>query len=219
MAEPARRRRAGGIRLRTTAAAVAVVGIALVTAAFGTIAFGRRSSGPAGDEAVLRAGQIADAGVPDGTAIEVPDAEEEFVQVLDGTHVARRAPTSLGTSLGSRHPAPARGDDRTVRAPFAPGPFLAASASMDAPDGARTVVVGVNIDDVVEARNAVTIAMLIGVPLLLVVVGLVTWWIVGRTLRPVDDIRAQAERISGAICTGGSRCPRDVTRSLVSPAR
>jgi signal transduction histidine kinase len=206
VAEQARRRRTGGIRLRTTAAAVAVVGIALVTAAFGTIAFvGRSLEAQAGDEAVLRAGQIAETGAADGTTVAVPDPEEEFVQVLDGTDVVASSANVAGLgALATPRPE----ETIQVHAPFAPGPFLAASAPMIASGGVRTVVVGVNIDDVVEARNAVTISMLIGVPLLLVVVGLVTWWIVGRTLRPVEDIRAQAERIS----------ERDLHRRLPVPA-
>jgi signal transduction histidine kinase len=185
---------AGGIRLRTTAASVSVVGIALVAAAFGAVAFvGRSLESQAGDEAALRAGQIAESGVVDGTTIAVPDAEEEFVQVLDGTDVVASTANVAGlAALAIPQPEEAI----RVNAPFASGPFLAAADAMDTPHGPRTVVVGVNIDDVVEARNAVAIAMLVGVPLLLVIVGLVTWWIVGRTLRPVEDIRAEVERIS-----------------------
>jgi signal transduction histidine kinase len=60
------------------------------------------------------------------------------------------------------------------------------------------VVVGLNVDDIDDARNVVALALLIGVPLLLVVVGVVTWRMVGRTLRPVDDMREEVERISSS---------------------
>ncbi len=83
-----------------------------------------------------------------------------------------------------------------VRVPTVAGPFITASAVTVGADGARTVVVGLNIDDVDEARHVVTLALLVGVPVLLIVVGLVTWRMVGRTLRPVEDMREEVERIS-----------------------
>src|SRR5207247_4278455 len=49
---------------------------------------------------------------------------------------------------------------------------------------------------VIQARDVVALALLIGVPILLAIVGLVTWRMVGRTLRPVEDIREEVERIS-----------------------
>ena len=76
------------------------------------------------------------------------------------------------------------------------GPFVAASAEMVGPDGPRTVVVGLNVDDVEDSEAHRRAGVAIGVPLLLVVVGLVTWRMVGRTLRPVEDIREEVERIS-----------------------
>ena len=39
-------------------------------------------------------------------------------------------------------------------------------------------------------------ALFAGVPVVLLVVGLVTWWITGRALRPVDAMREEVDRIS-----------------------
>jgi signal transduction histidine kinase len=76
--------------------------------------------------------------------------------------------------------------------PFTPGPFVTVAASR----AEDTVVVGRNIDDEIEARDTVGTALLVGVPLLLVLVAVVTWWMTGRALRPVEDIREEVERIS-----------------------
>jgi signal transduction histidine kinase len=182
-----------------------VVGIALVAAAFGIVAFVERSlAAQAGDEAALRAGQLAEAGIGGGTTIDVPDPEEEFVQVLDGDRVVAASANVAGLPALAT---PSPEDAVRVSPPFAPGPFIAGAARMETAGGSRKVVVGLNIDDVIEARNAVIVAMFVGVPVLLVIVGLVTWWIVGRTLRPVEDIRTEVERISA----------RDLHRRLPEP--
>ena len=190
----ARRRRPAGIRVRVTATAVAIVGTASVLAAFVMVAFvGRSLTAQAADQATVRAEQIADGGVRDGRTIVVADPGEQFVQVLRGTTVVASSANVAGLP-----PLAVPGPESTVRfrIPTVAGPFIAASAVTVGVDGPRTVVVGLNVDDIDDARHVVALALLIGVPLLLVVVGVVTWWMVGRTLRPVEDMREEVERIS-----------------------
>jgi signal transduction histidine kinase len=187
--------------------AVLAVGVALVVAAIAMVWFVDRSlAAQAADDAALRAEQIADAGVTNGSTIPVADQEEQFVQVVDPT-----AAVASSANVAGMPPLATPGPESAVRldVPGLPGPFIAASAVTSGVDGTRTVVVGVNIDDVVEARNVVTIALSVGVPLVLVVVGFATWWIVGRTLRPVEEIRAEVERISS----------RELGRRVPTPAR
>jgi signal transduction histidine kinase len=196
VAETAARSRAGGIRVRVTATAVVVVGTALVLAAFAMVAFVDRSlAAQVGDEAALRAQQLADAGVADGATVPVADPEEEFVQVLDGTTVVASSHDVAGLPALAT-PETEQNVRLTVSTGAGPSPFIATAEPMDTPTGRRTVVVGLNIDDVTEAREVVAVALAIGVPILLVVVGLVTWWMVGRTLRPVEEIRGEVELIS-----------------------
>jgi len=72
------------------------------------------------------------------------------------------------------------------------GSFLTVTRHALAPGGEeRTIVVERGLDDVADARSAVAHALWIGVPAVLVVVALVTWWIAGVTLGPV---RAAQER-------------------------
>ena len=180
--------------MRVTATAVAVVGIASVLAAFAMIGFvGRALTAQAADQATVRAQQIADGGVRDGASIVVADPEEQFVQVFRGSTVVASSANVVGSPALA---IPAPESAVPVRVPTVAGPFIAASAVAVGPDGPRTVVVGLNIDDVDEARHVVGLALLAGVPVLLGVVGLVTWRMVGRTLRPVEDMREEVERIS-----------------------
>ncbi len=199
MADRAARSRSGrgSIRIRTTLAAVLVVGLALGVASFGMLAYVERSlTAQVGDDVELRARELAKdpAAIADGTTVQVPEPHEEFVQVLaDGKVVASSANAAGETAVA----APPPGQDRAMASvPFAPGPFVVVAIDATTPQGERTVVVGRNIDDVWEARSTVARALLIGMPVLLLVVGAVTWWIVGRALRPVEGLRAEAERIS-----------------------
>jgi signal transduction histidine kinase len=171
-----------------------VVGIASVLAAFTMVAFvGRSLTAQAADQATVRAEQIADGGVRDGRTIIVADPGEQFVQVLRGSTVVASSANVAGLPALAT-PAP----ESTTRfsVPTVAGPFVAAAAETVGSDGPRTVVVGLNVDDIDDARHVVALALLIGVPLLLVVVGVVTWRMVGRTLRPVEDMREEVERIS-----------------------
>jgi signal transduction histidine kinase len=190
----ARGRARGGVRLRVTATAVVVVGAVLVVAAVLMVRFVDRSlAAQAADAATLRAQQIADAGVRDGATIAVADPEEEFVQALDGSKVVASSENVAGLPPLAM---PGPEEAVRVRVPGIAGPFIVASEVGQGATGPRTVVVGSNIDDVVEARRVVTVALLVGVPLVLLLVAVVTWWIVGRTLRPVEEIREEVERIS-----------------------
>ena len=177
-----------------TATAVLAVGVVLVVAAFAMVGFVDRAlSAQAGDAAALRAEQVAGRGVVHGSTIVVADPEEEFVQVLEGSDVVASSANVAG--LGPIA-APAPEDTVRLTVPNLAGPFIAASAEGQGPAGAQLVVVGVNIDDVAEARRVVTIALLVGVPLVLLAIGFVTWRTVARTLRPVEEIREEVERIS-----------------------
>jgi signal transduction histidine kinase len=192
VAESGRTRRLrSGIRVRTTATAVAIVGLVLLGAAVAMVSFVTASvRAQVSDEAEIRATQIADAPITPGSSIPVGDPKEEFVQVLsDGSVVASsanaRGMAPVGFTPGSL--------SDVGHVPFAAGPW--AAFGVHAPGG-RVVIVGRSIDDVVEVRDRVVTALFAGVPAVMVVVGLVTWWLVGRTLRPVEDIRSEVERIS-----------------------
>ena len=70
-----------------------------------------------------------------------------------------------------------------------------------------TVVVGRSLGPVTDSLQTVGSLLAFGFPLLLVVVGAATFWFVGRSLRPVEAIRAQVAGMSG----------RDLTRRVPVP--
>lgn len=62
--------------------------------------------------------------------------------------------------------------------------------------GLITVYAGTSLRDADAADDTTSAALLVGVPLLLVTVAVVTWWVTGRALRPVEAIRAEVAEIS-----------------------
>ena len=184
-------RRLGSVRARTTLAAVAAVGVAMLIGALVMLAFVERSlTAQVADSAEVRAAELIDSPEPPAGVIGVIDPTEEFIQVIrDGAVVAASSNVLGRPPLAS----PAPGEHVLLDdVPFTNAPFVVAAVAR----GNVKVIVGRNIDDEVDARRTVRNALLVGGPLLLVIVGAVTWWIVGRALGPVDDIREEVERIS-----------------------
>jgi signal transduction histidine kinase len=64
--------------------------------------------------------------------------------------------------------------------------------------GEDTVVVAGSLDDVEESGATLVRGLAIGIPLSTAVLAGIVWWAVGRALRPVDDIRARVDEISGS---------------------
>jgi signal transduction histidine kinase len=186
----------GSIRVRTTAAAVLVVGVSLVIAAVALVILLQRSLRTnVRTNAFIRAEAIADELTLAGRSglIAVGDADEEFVQVLDANGEVIVASPNMTDEAPVARLAP--GTTQAVEpVPFETGPFLVVATSSTGSRG--TVMVGHSLEGVTEATGAVTALLWVTVPLLLIVVGAVTWGVVGWALAPVDAIRAEVEAIS-----------------------
>jgi signal transduction histidine kinase len=70
--------------------------------------------------------------------------------------------------------------------------------SAKSPSGPVTIYVANSLEVVSEAATLLRIMLLVGVPAAVVLLGSVTWIIVGRALRPVESIRFQVAEISDA---------------------
>jgi signal transduction histidine kinase len=70
------------------------------------------------------------------------------------------------------------------------------TAQYGTPQGRVTVVAGSSLESVGEASRTLRRDLAVGVPLLVLLVAAGTWLIVGRTLRPVEEIRRQVASIT-----------------------
>lgn len=155
------------------------------------------------ESAVVRAEEIADLarrGVLPPT-FPVADDDEAFVQVVrDGqvvassVNVGRDAVVSLPPPLPGRVAVYELGD-----LPLAEddGGFLVAAATTATLAGATTVYAAASLEDVRETVGTAAGITVAGLPLVVAALAAAMWLVVGRTLRPVEQIRAEADAISG----------------------
>jgi signal transduction histidine kinase len=93
-------------------------------------------------------------------------------------------PATIGTSI------------RTVALPMdQESGFRLVSRRVIGPDGPVVIFVAAILDEIDESARVVAMSLLGLVPTTAVVLGGIVWWLVGRTLRPVEAIRRQVADI------------------------
>jgi signal transduction histidine kinase len=189
------------VRGRVTAAASAAIVVVLVAVGWGLVVNHRRELTNSLDENMS---EIADVIAADVTAGRQPDlallGEDDWVvQVVDfdGRVTAASAATLEETAIGpvvdgqriqSIGPLPG-GDDDEMRL---------LSRAVDTRSGPATIHVAAPRDDIGDSVATLRQSLLFAVPLAGGVLALLTWVLVGRTLRPVERIRAEVAAIDGA---------------------
>ncbi|MER7251334.1 HAMP domain-containing sensor histidine kinase [Kribbella sp. NPDC000426] len=164
------------MRIRVTLAAVLVVGIALVGGALVLVALlGNVLTDQVCQDSRERAAQLAA-----GNDRQASTAGE-LIQWVDPADGARRI-ASPGSGCVEVEP-PGYTED-----------FVFASAT----SGAGEVIVGRPLVDVLDSTRFVRRVLVVGVPLMMGVVGGVTWLVTGRMLAPVTAIRREVDEITAA---------------------
>jgi len=186
------------VRIRLTVGAVAVVGVAMLIGSIALVSFTRQTlMENLQQSAQIRAEELATAleGAA-SPALLYAVADDQLIQVIDPRGVVTAASENIaGRPLLVRLEA---GETARLEEPIPDeGDFLAVAAAADTPDGPRTVVFARSSDDVFDLTVILAQGLVIGLPLLLIIVGLTTWRIVGRALAPVDAIRREVDEITG----------------------
>lgn len=186
-----------GIRWRITAVATVVVVVVLVLTAFGIVRWERIVLIDNLDEALTaQVLAVADVATPDavGRDFEVgldDDAITEIRSARNGELVAAAGPGRF--PIDPRPPIDSRVRIVTVTPDGSSQAYRVASTSA----GDLTVRVGVPLDDIDESTTALIVAFSIAIPLVTMLLAALIWWLVGRTLRPVESIRRQVSEITG----------------------
>jgi signal transduction histidine kinase len=75
--------------------------------------------------------------------------------------------------------------------------FRVLARKVDLPTGPGVLHVAQNIDDLNDTVRGLRLALAITLPVIVAVLAGLVWWLVGRTLRPVELMRAEVADISG----------------------
>jgi len=181
------------VRVRITAAALAVVGTALIVAAVMLVLLLRRYEFSALDDEVrMRAGDVAElAQRGELPPVLANTGRDTVIQVVCDGRV-----TAASTAVRGSAPLwtfPPGTDDPSLRTV---GDDRVAATRVVMPCGSATVYAAAPLSHVFATVDEMEILLAVVVPALILLVGLTTWRLVGRTLEPVEAIRREVAEIS-----------------------
>jgi signal transduction histidine kinase len=119
--------------------------------------------------------------------------------------VVASTPDSVDDGGGGDRPA----TDETPRGDEVTAPVDTLTRTVDTPTGDLTITATAPVDQVERNVEALSDRLAVGLPALVALVGVIAWVLVGRALRPVEAMRAEAERITAS--TLHRRLPRPPT--------
>lgn len=204
------------MRIRLTALATALVTLALATAAIIMVLALHHILLQSADSATsARVEEIAAAVTREGVAgldesLLGVDQNVAVIQIIDRSGAIRLSNNLKYNCPMTKFLQPGQG--ATIHGATAmcgsDDEFQATARSVETPDGPLTVAVGAEESPINTTVVAVAVLCCIVFPLIVVGIALLTYYFVGRTLAPVDDIRRRVEDISGG----------DLTRRVPVPA-
>ncbi|MHB1129103.1 MAG: sensor histidine kinase [Ilumatobacteraceae bacterium] len=192
------------LQVRTRMVLSACVIVAMTLALGGAwLVQGHRSSLIDGltTNAELRADDLA-ATLSDGTLpadLTVPREDESLIQILDQSgNVVASSNNIAGETSIFVVAAPGEGFTHftTGAVPIGEGSFRIVARRVNTSVGTFTIYVGYSLGSVDESVRSLTALLLIGLPLLVLVVGLITWLTTTRALKPIETMRRDVESIT-----------------------
>lgn len=198
-----------GIRSRITATATIAVAVVLVVTSIALTLVQRRLLTDDLDESLATHSAAVENAIARGT-VDGPLAgqgdDDAIAQVVrdDGTVIAASANLVGASAL------PALDDRdgeqiRSMRLPADDAEYRVLSRRVES----VTIHTGATIDDIDESVTALRLGLAVTIPVVALTLALLVWWLVGRTLRPVDAIRREVADISGRNL--GRRVPEPAT--------
>ena len=189
------------VRFRITALATLAVVVVLGVASVGLIVAQRHTLTQGLDEGVIQhvdeiAALVAAGRVPRTLSGLGDDDTVAQVVLSNGTLVATSA-NAGNLVVVAAAPAPGPGDViRTVQLRAdAESTYRLVSRQVESPVGPAVIHMAAILDEVDESARVVASSLTIVVPAAAVILGSLVWWLVGRTLRPVEAIRAKVADI------------------------
>ncbi len=193
------RSRLSSVRVRTTAFATLVVtvalvlggGLLLVVQQHALVSGLERSARSRATDVTVLAQRRA---LPPTLTAAREDAA--FTQVVDTRGAVVAASENLDGELPVLATIPKPGASLVTKTVASlDGRFRIAVRRVETATGPVVVYAGDNLSAVDDATRQLATLLAIGLPILVGLVGLMTWWVTGRALRPVEAIRAEVTSI------------------------
>jgi signal transduction histidine kinase len=195
------------IRGRVTVLAVTLTAALLIGASILMIGVLRWQLTDNLEENLLQRVNAIAAGLGDPQASRLGGDEDVLVQVVgtDGTTIAASSNLEGAAPIAPLEP----GYTTTSAVPGRSETFRVLTREVETDSGPAYLLVGVNRDDVTDPLRIMTRTLAIMVPAVVFLLGVLTWWLIGRVLRPVDTMRAQMAEITASNL--GGRIPEPAT--------
>jgi signal transduction histidine kinase len=181
------------VRVRITMAATIAFGLAFAGASVALVHTVRHSLEARQHAEASRAGERLVAQLQAGTdpdQLSMNASEPVYYQISANGHVvATSGESSLPVLATQTHVSKVKGPDGTD--------FYVVWRKVTVSSGPVTIAIATPLTDVRRSVDTLANSLWVGTPGLIVLVGLVVWVLVGRSLRPVEAIRAQVDAISG----------------------
>jgi signal transduction histidine kinase len=200
VAERRRLRPFPSVRAKVTAIAVTVVVVALSFGAAVLVAAvrsgGVRSVSGGGPRQAAALAALAGRGALPRTLPPVEGRRRVLVQVVAADGTVQAASSSLEGVAPLAPPGARKRFVRPVLPGVGPGPWLVEPTPATLAAQPASVVVVTSLSDVTRSTHLLAAALVFVVPALAALVGVVVWLVVGRALRPVEQLRQELEAIT-----------------------
>lgn len=191
------------VRAKLTVLATVLVAAMLSASAVGLVVIQFRVLVHAIDESLIQRADNIQVAVLDGTMdAGLPtegDPEDTFLQLL-GPNGEVVASSANAAALPAAAPPPVAGEREAITSVsgirLSNGEFRVLVRRLNG-DEAAFLAVGKNLDDVEESVDVLATSLAIAIPLVTALLGVLVWWLTGRSLRPVEAIRAEVADIGG----------------------
>lgn len=189
-------KRLATVRARTTLAATLLFAVALAIGGAGLLTVLRNTMVENVDTALrLRATDIGSL-LEGGTVladVAIVDEEDSFIQIVaDGKVVVASGNVTGEAPIVDEAPGVIVTQEQN---PVGDGPFRVLVSVADTPSGPVTIVAGSTLEDLDRTIRVTLGTLVVGIPVLVFVAAAMTWFLVGRALRPVEAIRAEVAEI------------------------
>ncbi len=190
------------IRFRITALAAAAVALVLIVAATAVVIVQRRQTISNLDASLVsRTNDIitlldANDGIPDSITAA---SGEGFVQLIGGNGRVLASTPALAGPIVPLVEIPLEQSITTLTGlEVDDDAFRVLTTIVATTEGPAALIVGRSLDEVTDGIGILAASLASAIPLVVIALTLIVWWLVGRTLAPVEAIRSEVADIGAA---------------------